>query len=81
MPNLDRTRAALAAYDEIDASVDTAESWEYDRSMRARDEALTTLLEAFAEDTSDRNERETVISSPMHNGVVMRLIRRLVEAA
>jgi hypothetical protein len=57
-----RTRAAIAAYDqhvaEIDSAVDTGD-WDRVNALEPRTETLMSAVgEAFAADTADRNDRE-----------------------
>ena len=66
------------AYDAACDALDAAEPDEVDNALAAYGDRLVDLLETFAEDTADRNDRETVVSGPSHNGVVVRFIRRLV---
>lgn len=62
-PDLTRTRAALAAYDVIDAEI-TADMTqdEADDFFKRSDAAKRAIGEAFALDTADRNEFEVARS-------------------
>ena len=62
-PDLTRTRAALAAYDVIDAEI-TADMTqeEADDFFKRSDAAKLAIGEAFALDTADRNEFEVARS-------------------
>lgn len=62
-PDLTRTRAALAAYDVIDAEItDTMTQDEADDLFKRSDAAKLAIGEAFALDTADRNEFEVARS-------------------
>lgn len=62
-PDFTRTRAALAAYDVIDAEItDTMTQDEADDFFKRSDDARLAIGEAFALDTADRNEFEVARS-------------------
>lgn len=62
-PDLTRTRAALAAYNAIDAEVtDAMTQGEADDFFKRSDAAKLAIGEAFALDTADRNEPEVARS-------------------
>lgn len=62
-PDLTRTRAALAAYDAIDAEItDTMSQEEADDFFKRSDAAKLAIGEAFALDTADRNDPEVARS-------------------
>ena len=64
--NLDRTRAALAEYDQAkphrDKAWDNVEtSADVNACVAAEEAALTKVREAFALDTADRNSRDNAM--------------------
>ena len=61
-PDLTRTRAAIAAYDELDAQIERCPTCDFEALLNGLDETKRAIGAAFALDTADRNDPEVARS-------------------
>lgn len=80
-PDLTRTRAAIAAYDEIDAQIERCPTCDFEALLDGLDEAKRAIGAAFALDTADRNDPEVLLITTTAEGTDMAKRVANVEAA